>query len=463
MVEKQQNRKECVPSLFRKLTLGWALAGVLAMMGLAGPAVAQLNETGTITGRVTDASGAVVDKASVTITNVDTKVATQLTSNRAGEYSEAGLNVGHYTVTVTGPGFDTYRKENFYLEPSSVYRVDAELKPGSKDEVVDVQADSVHVETQTNEISTEISGTEADMLALNGRNYQDLATLMPGVTNLAAGTPLVTGGYTFQNVISVNGMGRTSVFYTLDGIWNQELGDLLTNTVTPDPEAIDQIKLLQNNYSVQYNMLGGAVMMVHTKEGTSQFHGQAWYFYRSDKFNALNWFVQPGLNPTFNWNVGGIGFGGPVYIPHLYEHKDKTFYYVNFQYVNELLDQAGAGTNPGRDQRHLSPAGAKPENRRRLSKPARWPQRHGVGHSTIGHCAASAGASPRLRASCPIHHFVSSHYRQRSALQLHRRRLHRQRHNQRRCCLPFRRQLCQLESRVAQAARHHGAHRPPDQ
>ena len=329
------------------LQLCFALVALLAGNQIA---TAQLNETGTITGRVTDETGAVIQKAEVSITNVDTGVVTKVKTNGSGEYSEAGLNVGHYTVLVAMAGFSSFEDENFYLAPTSVYTVNAKLKVGSADNTLEVKADAVHVDTAGNEISTEISGTEADMLALNGRNYQDLATVMPGVTNLAAGTSMQTGGYTFQNVISVNGMGRTSVFYTLDGIWNQELGDLLTNTVTPDPESIDQVKLLQNNYSVQYNMLGGAVMMVHTKEGTSQFHGQAWYFYRNQKFNALNWFVSPALNPTFNWNLGGVGFGGPVYIPHLYEHHDKTFYYVNFQYVHELTYNIKFAQAPTQDE-----------------------------------------------------------------------------------------------------------------
>ena len=335
------------PALVRNALLMW-LAAFTLFAGLRG-AQAQLNETGTITGRVTDATGAVIPNADVSITNVDTGIVTAVKTNGSGEFSEAGLNVGHYTVMVAMQGFSSFRKENFYLAPTSVYSLNAELKAGQTD-TVDVQADSVHVETATNEISTEISGQEADMLALNGRNYQDLATIMPGVTNLSAGTPMSTGGYLSQNNVSVNGMGRTSVFYTLDGIWNQELGDLLTNTVTPDPESIDQVKLLQNNYSVQYNLLGGAVMMVHTKEGTSMFHGQAWYFYRTATLNALNWFVQPGLNPTFNWNVGGIGMGGPLTIPHLYEHRDKTFFYVNAQYVHELTYKIVSGQAPTPDE-----------------------------------------------------------------------------------------------------------------
>jgi hypothetical protein len=348
MCHQQKN----TPGL-RKSLIVRGLVACLLLIGILAPLAmhAQLNETGTITGAVTDLTGAVVPGAAVTITNVGTGVVTPVKTNGSGEFSQPGLNVGNYSVSVTMTGFNTYEQNNFYLAPTSVYAVKVILKPGDATDKIEVQSDAVHPEVSTNEISTEISGQEADMLALNGRNYQDLATIMPGVTNLSAGSAMTTGGYNFQNVISVNGMGRTSVFYTLDGIWNQELGDLLTNTVTPDPESIDQVKLLQNNYSVQYNMLGGAVMMVHTKEGTSQFHGQAWYFYRNEALNALNWFVGPGVNPTFNWKIGGIGMGGPLFIPHLYEAgRNKTFYYVNVQYVNELTYKIFSAQAPTQDE-----------------------------------------------------------------------------------------------------------------
>jgi len=334
----------------RRTLSGRGLAALFLVFGLftmAAACKAQLNETGTINGTVTDETGAVVPGAAVTITNVGTGTASPTTTNGAGEFSMVGLNVGNYSVKVVIAGFESYSEENFYLGSTQVYTVNVKLKPGSTSEQIVVQADAVHVQTDTNEISSEISGKEADMLALDGRNYQDLGTLMPGVTNLSAGNSMATGGYLFNNAISVNGMGRTSVFYTLDGIWNQELGDLTTNTVTPDPESIDQVKLLQNNYSVQYNMMGGAVMMVHTKEGTSGFHGQAWYFYRNGAFNALNYFLIPGGNPPFSWNIGGVGIGGPLFIPHVYNtDRQKTFFYINGQYVNQLTYSVASANAP---------------------------------------------------------------------------------------------------------------------
>jgi hypothetical protein len=337
----------------------------IVLFAVATTAHAQVNDTGTINGTVTDNSGAVVPGATVTITNTGTGTVTPTTTNAAGSFSAVGINVGTYTVSVKMAGFDTFQESNFYLAPTSTYTLKVTLKPGSTTETVEVSADAVRPELTTNEISTEISGEESNMLALGGRNYQELSTLMPGVVNLSAGNSMATGGYVANNSVSVNGMGKSSVFYTLDGIWNEETGDLLTNTVTPPPEAIDQVKVLQNNYSVQYNMMGGAMFMVHTKSGTDQFHGQAWYFIRNRSFNALNYFYNQStsalaatagiaptnLDPPFRWNIGGLGLGGPLFIPHVYNtNRNKTFFYINGQYVKQVTYAVNAATFPTQDE-----------------------------------------------------------------------------------------------------------------
>jgi hypothetical protein len=347
----QRNASDFSRALFVK-----GLAACLLIAGLiflAGPVYAQINETGTITGTVTDESGAAIPGAAVTITNVGTNVAVPLKTNGSGEFTQVGLNVGNYTVAVSMAGFGSYQENNFYLAPTSTYTVKVILKPGGTASTVDVAADAVHTELSTNEVSTEITGKETENLPLNGQNYQQLATLMPGVLNLAANTTMATGGYVANNQVSVNGMGVSSVFYTLDGIWNEETGNLLTNTVTPPPEAIEQVKVLQNNYSVQYNMMGGSVFMVHTKTGTSQFHGQAWYLLRNEAFNALNYFVIPSVdaNPPFRWNIGGIGLGGPLFIPHLYNtNRQKTFFYINGQYVKKVTYTVAYASAPTPDE-----------------------------------------------------------------------------------------------------------------
>jgi hypothetical protein len=314
---------------------------------------AQLSEAGTINGTVTDQTGAVIPGAAITITNVGTGTVTLTTTNGAGSFSQVGLNVGNYSVGVMITGFQTFQENNFYLGPTQIYTANVVLKLGSTAQSIVVQAASVNVETASNEISSEVSGEEANMLALNGRNYQALSTLMPGVTNLSAGSTMATGGYVASNQISVNGMGRSGVFFTLDGIWNEETGNLESSTVTPPPEALDNVKVLQNNYSVQYNMMGGAVFMVHTKSGTEKFHGQAWYFFRDAIFNAQNYFVQPNINPPFHWNIGGFGIGGPLFIPHFYNtDRSKTFFYINSQYVNQLTSNVLYDNDPTAAERN---------------------------------------------------------------------------------------------------------------
>ena len=171
-------------TLLRRAPMALLLIAVLIFSCL--PGYGQLNETGTITGAVTDQSGAVIPGASVVIVNVGTGVSTPLKSNASGEFTQVGLNVGNYSVKVTMEGFGTYEQNNFYLAPTSTYTVKVILKPGETISAVDVAADAVVPELTTSEISTEIPGKEANMLALNGRNYQELSTLMPGVVNLVS-------------------------------------------------------------------------------------------------------------------------------------------------------------------------------------------------------------------------------------------------------------------------------------
>lgn len=191
--------------------IGWGLVACFLVIGLfaaVAPMHAQLTEAGTITGTVTDDTGAVVPGAAVTITNVGTGVVMSVTTNGSGEFTQVGLNVGNYSVKVTMAGFGTFQENNFYLAPTSTYTVKVALKPGSVANTIEVEADAVRPELATNEISTEISGKESSMLALGGRNYQELSTLMPGVVNLSAGNSMATGGYVANNSVSVNGMGK---------------------------------------------------------------------------------------------------------------------------------------------------------------------------------------------------------------------------------------------------------------
>jgi hypothetical protein len=300
---------------------------------MATPGTAQLMSTGSITGTVIDQAQATVPGASIDITNTETHNRVQTVSNSAGAFSTVGLAPGHYDVTVSGKGFSSYTEAGVYLGPATVYTVNALLKPAAISTAVTVQASIESVQTDTPEIASKVSQEQVDNLPLNGRSYQGLAALMPGVTNMQAGTALGTGGYITQNSMNINGTGQTAALYTVDGIWNMQTSNMQETTITPNPDQIEEVKVLQNNYSAEYNIMGAAAVIVQTKSGTEVFHGGAWEFLRNTVFDSRNFY---SVNvPAEQGNIFGWHLGGPVFIPHLYSREHKTFFYVNQQWVRQ--------------------------------------------------------------------------------------------------------------------------------
>ncbi|HLJ16533.1 MAG TPA: carboxypeptidase-like regulatory domain-containing protein [Bryobacteraceae bacterium] len=214
--------------------------------------------TGTINGTVTDQSGAVISGARVNITNVGTGTVTRTVSNPGGSFSQVGLMAGTYDVTVTQAGFDSFQEAGIYVGPASVHTVSVVLQPGKATTTVTVTASAAAVQTTTSEISSTISGQEAEALPLNGRNYQGLGTLMPGVINTSPVATMGTGGFNTSNALNVNGGGSSGSFYTLDGIWNENTGNETQTTIMPNPDEIEEVKVLQNNYDAKYSLMGPA-------------------------------------------------------------------------------------------------------------------------------------------------------------------------------------------------------------
>jgi hypothetical protein len=217
-----------------------ALFFCLLLFVLTAPCGAQLMNTGTVTGTVTDPASATVPDADVALTNTETGNTTHTKTNSNGSFSCVGLPTGHYDVTVSSKGFASYRETGIYLEPAAVFTVNAGLKPASVTSEVTVSAASEHVQTDTPEVVNKVSQQEIEDLPLNGRSYQGLAVLMPGVTNMQAGTALGTGGYITQNSMNINGTGQTGTLYTVDGMWNMQTSNMQETTITPNPEAISE-------------------------------------------------------------------------------------------------------------------------------------------------------------------------------------------------------------------------------
>ena len=309
---------------------------------------AQLSTTGTINGTVVDQSGAAVAGASVNVANMGTKAVAHTVSNSDGKYTEVGLQSGNYEVTVTSAGFKSFKVTSIYLEPAAVYTVNAALVPGEVATTVTVTASAAAVQTTTPEISNIVSGEEAEELPLNGRNYEGLAQLMPGVVNTSPDTALGPGGFATSNYLNVNGGGSSGTFYTLDGIWNENTGNMTQTTITPIPDEIEEIKVLQNNYDSKYSLMGASVVVVQTKSGTSAFHGGAWEFLRNTVFDTRNFFVpaSTGISPE-EWNIYGYQIGGPIFIPHVYNpSKQRTFFYGSQQWLRQKQSGIVTGQSP---------------------------------------------------------------------------------------------------------------------
>jgi hypothetical protein len=296
---------------------------------------AQSSTAGTINGTVADQSGALVTGAKVTIINEGTHSATQTVTNSNGGYSVVGLPSGNYEVSVEVSGFAEFRETGIYLEPAATYTVSATMKPGGSTVLVTVEASAVALQTTTSEISSTVSGEEMHDLPMNGRDFESVAQAMPGVVNLNPDTGQSTGGPNQNNTINVNGAGENGTFYMLDGIWDENTGDMTQITIQPNPDEIAELKVLQNNYDAKYALMGGNVMLIQTKNGSSAFHGDAWEFNRNTVFDSRNFFVSPstGIQPE-GQNIFGWDLGGPAYIPRHYNaRKDKLFFYANQQWA----------------------------------------------------------------------------------------------------------------------------------
>jgi hypothetical protein len=299
------------------------LLGVL----LCGTSRAQ--ETSTITGTVTDPSGAVVPNATVTVTNQETGTPQSSTSNGDGIYSIPGLPVGTYTLTVSAGGFQKYQKTGIVVNVAQTLREDAHLSVGANSQTVTVQANALQVQTETNEVSSLISGQQVRDIATNGRNITSLTTLGTGVSgNLPAFNGVMA--QTSTATISFNGMRPDHNNFLIDGgeVYDRGSGGKLG--ALPSPDAIAQFQVLASNYPPDYGISSGGTVLIELKSGTRQFHGGAWEFNRNDDFDAGYYFSKQNhtATPELRLNIFGGNIGGPVVIPHLYNNdRQKTFFF----------------------------------------------------------------------------------------------------------------------------------------
>jgi len=260
------------------------------------------------------------------ISSLDHGINRQTVTNSSGEYNQSALPGGTYDIIVTASGFKKYQAKGVKLDVAEKARVDLALQVGAATTEVIVEGESVaQVETQSSDLSGTVNGKEISQLELNGRNFTQLVTLVPGVSNQTGqdeGTVGVYGNVSY----SMNG-GRVEYNnWELDGGDNMDNGSNSTLNVYPSVDAIAEFKVLTSNYGAQYGRNGSGTVEVETKSGTNTFHGDVYEFVRNDAFNAKNYF--DSSVPPYKKNDYGYTIGGPVYIPGAYnKDKTKTFFF----------------------------------------------------------------------------------------------------------------------------------------
>ena len=249
----------------------------------------------TLTGRVTDPSGATIPGATVTIVQNGVNGSSRtLQTDAHGSYTATNLAAGNYTVTVTAAGFQTYTAQDVILNVAQTRSVDAPLTLGGATQTVTVQQSAVNIDTETSALAGTISGTQVRELQLNNRNFEQLVTLQPGVVS---GLPDEVGfGLNNNSTVAVNGVRGTANNWTVDGADINDSGSNATLLNVPSVDAIQEFTLQRSTYDAGFGRSGGGQILVATKSGTSAFHGDVYEFNRNDIFNANSYFnnQQPG-------------------------------------------------------------------------------------------------------------------------------------------------------------------------
>ncbi|MDX6531146.1 MAG: hypothetical protein QOH41_3436 [Blastocatellia bacterium] len=296
---------------------------------------AQTTTVGTISGTVRDEKGAVVPKAEVSIQGEGTGLSRTVNSDDNGFYLANSLPVGRYTVSTAPSGFKKTVASGVDLHVSENKVVNLDLQVGQVSETVTVSSDAAPVETRSGELSSLISEKQVTELPLNGRNYAQLALMVPGVspvTQAGAGGAFGTAGTGLDSHVdmSVNGNQSNANMWTVDGVNNMDVGSNATLLVFPSIDSIQEFRVERNSFSAEYGQAQGAVINLITKGGSNQFHGTGFEFYRSDKLNATDFFLNRAGQPKaqLKYNNYGFNFSGPI-------KKNKIFFFWNEEWRRE--------------------------------------------------------------------------------------------------------------------------------
>lgn len=285
--------------------------------------------SGSLTGQVTDTTGAAVPGAAVTLRNTDTNLALNATTNGQGVYNIQPVPPGRYSLTVVMTGFEHYVQAGIILTANVAATQNVVVKAGSSQETVTVTAGAELINTTSAELGTSVNEHAVAQLPLNGRDPSSLVLLAPGTTNIASGAggqPGIQTGFSFptETGASANGGRQGSTYYLLDGVPNMDNYTLLTAPF-PNSDATQEFRVITNNFNALYGFAPGAVVSIETKSGSNQFHGGAFEYLRNQDLNAsAGYFSHTDSPDPLRRNQFGGYLGGPVL-------KDKLFFFANYQ------------------------------------------------------------------------------------------------------------------------------------
>jgi hypothetical protein len=297
------------------------------------------SERGTISGAVTDPTGAIVPGAKVAIRNLSTNVTSSILTNETGGYVAPNLPPGDYSVRVEKEGFRVAILNQLTLNAASSVRADFTMEIGTAQQTVEVMADAVRLQTDNAKSATTITQKLVDDLptVVGGamRSPFDLAILAPESKNFGDNNFQVGGGQAASFGVNLDGVTATTT---------RALSNSWVAVNTPSLDAITEFTVETNGYKAEYGRAGGGQMTFSSKSGTNQLHGTAYEFLRNEKLDANQWFSNANKQPRqiYKQHDFGATVGGPVWIPKIYNGKDKTFFFFSWE---AFRNRVGASTS----------------------------------------------------------------------------------------------------------------------
>ncbi len=323
-----------------KLSMKVASAGVLSLLFIF-PVWGQ-SVSGEIRGELVDPGNASVSAAKITLTSTNTGLTFKTTTNAAGIFVYPSVPAGDYNLEVEATGFRRYIRSGITLTPSEIRDLGAlKLVLGAVLETISVEDVITPLQTASGERSGLLSGAQLNDLALKGRDFLGLATLLPGMVDDGTQARQTTAA-TALGGIYINGNRAETKNFTVDGVTDVDTGSGATTMhYEPNMDSIAEVKVLTSSYQAEYGRAAGGLISVVTKNGTQQFHGSGWWTHRHEEFNANNFFNnRTGLpNPPYRFNIAGFSIGGPAYIPKKFNtSKTKVFFFGSQEYTRQKVN-----------------------------------------------------------------------------------------------------------------------------